>query len=130
MSDGCRKPSLFLAEGVPMATEPGGTGFGSKHCTFHGPLSTGAFETLGDDLFTAAFNRSTADQITLSPKEIVAHALAIVGEVGNCLSGFLMLAGEMLTGKKDFFDLTLPERFNNLSQPRLALGRRGKDGIG
>jgi hypothetical protein len=93
MSDSEREPGSFLAERVPNATEPSRSSFSSENRTFHDPLSTRAFEALGDNLFTAAFDGTTANQIALGTEEIVAHAMTVIGEVGDGLSGFVMVAG-------------------------------------
>jgi hypothetical protein len=68
---------------------------------------------LGDNLFTAAFNGATANQITMSSKEIIAHTMAVVGKVSCCLSGFVVFSAQALTSKNHFFDLSLPEQFHH-----------------
>jgi hypothetical protein len=93
MSDSEWKSSPVLAKARPIATQPSGTRLGSENRTFDNPLSARAFESLSDNLFTTAFNRTTADQIALGTKPVVAHAMAVIGEVGHRLLGFVMFAG-------------------------------------
>ena len=130
LSDGKRERSTLSTHGVPLAAEPSRPGFRSLNRAVHIPLRARFFETLGHNLFAAAFDGTTAKQVTCGAELVILHAGGIVGKIGNGLAGFFTMGGEVFTRLNDRRDTARPQVRSDPLQPRCAVGEGGEGRLG
>ncbi len=112
-------------DGGPLTAKQGGSGLGGLDAVFEIPDGTCDLETLFDDLLATTFDGAGTDLVPFSPEFRIAHALTIVGEVSERLSGWLAglwVAGETLKGINDGLKFTVPQIRTDFLDPGLGLG--------
>ena len=68
---------------LPTVALEAGTELSQSLKAGNGPAHAGLFETMGDDMFTAAFDGAAADLESELSIEGITHAVLVVGEVAD-----------------------------------------------
>ena len=70
-----------------MSAKPNRPSLGSLDSSRNRPLSSGQFEPMSNDLFTATFDRAAADHVTIRSEAVITHAVGMGVEIMGGFAG-------------------------------------------